>query len=265
MSWRSNRSVEYAMTHRVGAGGTAERCLRPDGVRSVVERLQKWALPATQEGCQSCLTLPAMRLSAGMPLCSRCHAQKLQRLGSAYDLAGLTPTPATRAEDVEPSETRLEGYAIRFNEKSVELWGFYEYIRPRAADRMAAEKPDLRMLWNHDSSEPLGRTTASTLRAVKRSKGVWIENEPPRWAGKYVESIQRRDVTGQSFGFIALEDDWWLEDGIPHREILDMEIIEFSAVAFPAYPTTSIKAVPASTRSEIFRERQTAEQLRMMR
>lgn len=256
------RDVEYAMTHRVGIGGSAERCLRPKAVVEIAQRLQRWTLPATTESCQSCHSLPAVRLADRMALCSRCHAHRAERLGRApVDTTGLQPR-AERADPIEPVTKQLHGYAIRFNEKSVELFGFFEFIRPAAADRMEAEKPDLRMLWDHDSADVIGRTPAGTLRAEKRSRGVWIENDPPAWASRYVESVERRDVTGQSFAFITLEDDWWLEDGIPHREILDMIVMEFSAVTWPAYPTTTIRVVGKDERK---RERQTAERLRLMR
>ena len=97
------------------------------------------------------------------------------------------------------------------------------------------EKPDVRALWNHDSSKVLARSKeAGTLRYVKRSLGVWIEMDPPHSASGYVESIERRDVTGMSFGFRVKSDGWWMENDTPHREILDMSVIEFSAVSFPA-------------------------------
>lgn len=256
----SNLPLEIAMTHRVGAGGATERCLRPESVREVVTRVTRWAVAA--ESCQSCHSLPAARLAGGLPLCGRCHQHRAERLGYAY---GELRARVERADDPEPADQRLQGYAIRFNEKSVELFGFFEIIRPVAADRLESEKPDLRALWNHDSSETIGRVSAGTLRAAKRTRGVWVEIDPPRWAARHVESIARRDIQGMSFGFYALDDDWWLEDGVPHREVLDMEVTEVSPVSFPAYPTTSIKAVNAGERSELWRERETAERLRLAR
>lgn len=255
-------TIEIAMTHRAGLAGAAERCLRPKVVRDIATRVQKWAV--APEVCKSCSNLPAVRYVEGLAMCGRCHTQRAERYGRR-DGESLLPSVQTRADQPSPTGKRLEGYAIRFNEKSVELYGFFEIIRPAAADRMVSEKPDLRALWNHDSSQPIGRSTAGTLRYEKRSKGIFVEIDPPAWAAGYVESVDRRDVTGMSFGFMALEDDWWLEDGMPHREILDMEVIEVSGVSFPAYPTTSIKAINASQRSELGREHETAQRLRMVR
>lgn len=262
MLQRSHRAMEYAMTHRAGVTGLAERYERPGEVRTLVERVQKWAV--APEACQNCQSLPAVRF-AELPLCGRCHAQRAERLGLRKgDVVGLRPV-VERAEELPTNDKRLEGYAIRFNEKSVELWGFFEIIRPSAADRLVSDKPDLRALWNHDSAEPMGRVSAGTLRVEKRTRGVWVEIDPPQSAAARIESVARRDVTGQSFGFVALTDDWWLEDGIPHREILDMEVIEISPVSFPAYPSTTITAVNASARSEWHVEQKTAERLRLVR
>ena len=254
----SNGPIEYAMTHVVGSGGRAERCLRPDSIQEIVKRMHQWNVVA--EPCKSCLSLPSVRMTDGMGLCSRCHAQRFQRM--PVDKAGMKPVAVHRADEAEAMDKRLQGYAIRFNDRSVDLGGFYEYVRPAAADRMVAEKPDIRGLWSHDMSEPLARTSAGTLRYAKRTSGVWVEYDPPRGSMRRVESIERRDVTGQSFGFRVLSDDWWLDEGIPNREVLDMDVIEVSPVAFPAYPTTSIKAVRSDVRSEWQIEQETADRLR---
>jgi len=258
----NGETIELAMTHRVGATGETERCLRPHAVREVAERMHRWAIAA--EGCQSCHGLPAVRIVSGMALCGRCHAHRAERLARGpWTRADLRPR-AARADDPPPANPKaLHGYAIRFNEPSVELWGFIEVVRPQAVDRTISETPDLRALWNHDSAEPIGRVSAGTLAIAKRTRGLWTEIDPPRWADRYVESVERRDVTGMSFAFMTLEDDWWIEDGMPHREILDMEIIEVSPVSFPAYPTTTIKAVDAGDRSDRVIEQQTAERLRL--
>ena len=153
----------------------------------------------------------------------------------------------------------------KFNEPSVDLFGFTEIIKPSAADRLVAEVPDLRALWNHDSAATIGRVTAGTLSVTKRTRGVWAEIQPPRWADGHVESVRRRDVTGMSFAFVALDDQWHLEDGEPVREIIDMDVFEVSAVSFPAYPTTSLTVVPAGARSSRALEQDTATRLRVAR
>lgn len=259
--WGDNRPIEYTMTHRV-AGGVTERYARPEPVREMALRLRKWA--GAPETCQSCSNLPAVAVRAGMPLCSRCRAQVDIRHGRLPDLIGLKAWP-TRAVDEDVAGKQLRGHAIVFNKKSVDLGGFIEIIRPSAADRMEAEKPDLRGLWNHESAWILGRSTAGTLRHKKVSRGVAVEIDPPRWAHGHIESVERRDVTGMSFSFQALDDDWWLEGGIPHREVLDMRVYEFSAVGFPAYEATDLRVVQGNQRSVWQIEEDTARRLRAAR
>lgn len=254
------RQVEYTMTHRIGAGGMSEACQRPEHVRSIATRLMNWK--ASPETCQSCHSLPAVNLRGGLPMCSRCRENRLIATGQ-FEREGLRPK-AYRADDDTSKDKQLRGLAIVFNSRSVDM-GFHEFIRPSAADRLMAEKPDLRALWNHDSAITIGRRSAGTLRYEKVTRGVAVEIDPPRWAHGHVESIERRDIDGMSFGFYTLTDDWWLEDGIPHREITDMVVIEVSAVSFPAYEATTIKVVNASARSEWEQERHTRERLRLAR
>lgn len=255
-----SRSLEYTMTHRIGAGGMSEACQRPEHVRSIATRLVNWK--AAPETCQSCHSLPAFHLRAGVPICSRCRENRLVMTGQ-FDREGAKPI-MQRADDNTSDQKQLRGIAIVFNKPSVDM-GFIEYIRPAAADRLMSERPDLRGLWNHDSSLTLARYSAGTLRYEKTTRGVAVEYDPPSWARGHVESVERRDITGQSFGFYTLTDDWWLEDGIPNREILDMVVVETSVVSFPAYEDTTVKVVNASARSVWEVERMTRERLRLAR
>lgn len=92
------------------------------------------------------------------------------------------------------------------------------------------------------------------MAAVKRTKGVQVTVDPPSWASRYIESVERRDVTGQSFGFYVLDDEWHLEDGYPVREVHDMQILEFSGVSFPAYESTTLNAINLADRQRSRRQ-----------
>lgn len=260
------RAIEYTMTHRIGAGGMAERYERPSVVQEMAVRLRKWT--GQTETCQSCSSLPAVAIHAGMPLCGRCREQR--NLQMRIDPEGRK-APVLRASEDDGAGKQLRGHMIVFNSKSVDLGGFIEIIRPRAADRLEAEKPDLRGLWNHNAAIVLGRHSAGTMRYRKVTRGVAVELDPPRWAHGHVESIERRDVTGMSFGFWALEDEWTLKrdkDGEIEsivREIFDMQVVEGSPVSWPAYPDTDVRVVEGSQRSAWQIEEDTAMRLRMAR
>lgn len=258
---RDNLPAEYTMTHRV-AGGVTERYERPEPVREMAVRLRAWA--GSPETCGSCSARHAVAVRAGTPLCSLCREQRDIRFGRVPDMLGMKVWP-TRTPDDDVTSKQFRGHAIVFDKKSVDLGGFTEIIRASAADRMEAEKPDLRALWNHDSATILGRSTAGTLRYRKVTRGVAIEIDPPRWAHGHVESIERRDITGMSFGFWVLDDDWHLEEGEPVREVFDMRTIEFSPVSFPAYVDTDIRVVRGNQRSEWQREEDTLHRLRFAR
>jgi hypothetical protein len=140
----------------------------------------------------------------------------------------------------------ISGYASVFNERSETLYGFFqEVITPTAFDSTLTNNPDVRCLFDHDSSKVLGRTTNGSLTLKKDERGLFIECEPPdnSWANDLVVSVQRGDINQMSFGFRVKDDNWipnGVSDGIDLREILDLELFEVSVVTFPAYTQTSV-------------------------
>jgi HK97 family phage prohead protease len=139
-------------------------------------------------------------------------------------------------------DRKIRGYALVFNKASVDLGGFREVILPEAVDRTLREGLDVRALVDHDTSKVLGRMKAGTLALRKTSVGLQVEIDPPNTtaARDILESVNRGDVSGMSFAFHVLEDDWRIDDGMPLREVMDMRISEVSVVTFPAYPDTSV-------------------------
>jgi HK97 family phage prohead protease len=145
-------------------------------------------------------------------------------------------------------QKKIRGYAIVFDTKSVDLGGFTEIIRKDAVRRTLSEALDVRALVDHDSAKVLGRTRAGTLILRADSKGLAVEIDPPNTTASadILESIRRGDVTGMSFAFRTLEDDWHIEDGNPVREVIDMTISEVSVVTFPAYTATDVQLATRS-------------------
>ena len=137
----------------------------------------------------------------------------------------------------------ISGTGIVYNQLSVVIWGmFREQIAPGAFTDSIAKR-DVRSLCNHNTDYPLGRTGNGTLRLSEDDAGIQFENDPPAtsWGNDAVESIRRGDVTQTSFGFVALDDDWSLDNNEQLiRTIRKGELWEISPVVFPAYPQTEV-------------------------
>lgn len=230
-------SLELAMTHH--ADGRA--CLRPNEVRAMVSRLHAWG--GQPETCKSCTASMALSVINGEALCSRCRQERETRVTTLDDLTRVVPIRREPATGVG-----LAGHAIVFDSWSVDLGGFVERIRPQASNRLMTTNADVRALWNHNSDIPLGRSSARTMRYWKDDAGVAVSIVPPKWAANHVESVERGDVTGMSFAFLKIEDEWYMDGRMPKRDVLDMAVSEFSGVAFPAYPATDLRVVAAANR-----------------
>lgn len=136
----------------------------------------------------------------------------------------------------------IRGYAIVFDSLSENLGGFREQIDPGAVERTLRERLDVRALVDHDPSKILGRTRAGTLRMHSDRVGLRVEIDPPNTstARDIVESMRRGDVSGMSFAFRTLDDEWNMQGGVPIRTLRDMTIHDVSVVTYPAYPATEV-------------------------
>jgi hypothetical protein len=138
------------------------------------------------------------------------------------------------------------GYAAVFNSDSQPLRAgargqFVERIAPGAFARSLAAL-DVRGLYNHRDDYVLGRKSAGTLRLAEDDKGLRYEIDAPdtSYARDLMESIRRGDVTGSSFSFATVADDWSDgPDGMPIRTLKDVHVFDVGPVTFPAYADTS--------------------------
>ena len=150
-----------------------------------------------------------------------------------------------RADD---TGTGIRGYAAVFDKLSVNLGGFREKIAPGAFRYSLEHKKRILALWNHDSNMPIGATDGGQLKLEEDSRGLFFDLEPiDTTTGRDVKEMIRSGVVkGVSFGFIVKKDHWDQTD--PRnivRTLVDVDLLEISPTAFPAYPQTS-----AAVRSE---------------
>lgn len=150
-----------------------------------------------------------------------------------------------RAKDGESESRTITGYAARFDKLSVDLGGFREKIQ-RGAFARSLKSENIRALWNHNRDIVLGSTKAGTLRLWEDEKGLRFDFDAPAspWGDTALESIRRGDVDGMSFGFMVPRngDSWEESNGGPIRTLLDVNLLEVSPTAFPAYPSSSATA-----------------------
>lgn len=131
---------------------------------------------------------------------------------------------------------------IPYNKRSVDLGGFAEVIAPGAFAEALQPGADVRCIWNHGTSDVLGRTTSGTLSLSDSPEGLQFRCDLPDTAvGRDVATLaQRRDVAGASFGFVCLKDEWSKDAGLNVRTLRKVAMYEISPTSFPAYPDTTV-------------------------
>ena len=141
----------------------------------------------------------------------------------------------------------IVGRAAVFDALSEDLGGFRERVAPGAFAATIAED-DIRALINHSPDYVLGRNRAGTLKLAEDGEGLSVRITPPdtSYARDLIASIERGDMSGMSFGFRTITDEWNMEDGETVRTLKAVRLFDVSAVTFPAYPQTDV-AVRALT------------------
>lgn len=156
----------------------------------------------------------------------------------------LTKQTQFRSALTEAGEKVIEGYFVVFNEFTELFENFFEKIQPSAiVDDI--DQQDIRALFDHDSSKVLGRTASNTLALTKDDKGLWgkiIINEDDPEALSIWAKVKRGDVSQASFGFLINDEIYEENDNGIFTTLTDIELLEVSVVAFPAYKTTDINA-----------------------
>lgn len=134
----------------------------------------------------------------------------------------------------------LVGYAVVFNSPAVIGADFREIIAPGAFAKSL--KGDVRALRNHDRARVLGRTTSGTLRLREDDVGLAVEIDLPDTSdGRDIATlVERGDLDGMSFGFIAVNQTWDETGDVPTRTIHEAALLEVTVATFPAYDDTTI-------------------------
>jgi HK97 family phage prohead protease len=153
--------------------------------------------------------------------------------------------PEVRTNSVD-FEVRAEGdgmtftgYASVFNSPSQDLGGFIEYVAPGAFKRSLQSRNEVKLLWNHDSGEPLASLRGGTMQLVEDERGLKVTAQLPNTTrGRDIAELLRTNVIdSMSFGFNVIKDTW-SRDG-QTRTLDSVRLFEVSIVSFPAYESTT--------------------------
>lgn len=185
-------------------------------------------------------------------------AGKLGKYRSKDELVNKFETRISAAEfevREEADGMHFSGYAAVFNSPSEPL-PFTERIAPGAFKRSLRARNDIKLLWNHDTSEVLGSTRAKTLSLFEDERGLRVEAMLPNTqrGRDTAELLRRGDVDSMSFGFSVIKDSWSADGN--ERTLNSVRLHEVSVVAFPAYSatagTTSVRSLDkVATRAEV--------------
>ena len=165
------------------------------------------------------------------------------------DLLKRSYLTEVRAEKSDKKYT-IRGIPIVYGSKT-DIGCFDEIIERGALNK--TDLKDVRFLVNHDLNKiPLARSRNnnenSTMRLKPTDKGLEIEAdldcENNTEARALYSAVERGDISGMSFMF-SIDDEEWenLDSEHPTRHIKSIsQVVEVSAVTFPAYGTTEIYA-----------------------
>jgi uncharacterized protein len=160
------------------------------------------------------------------------------------------PQPESKEQEVRTNtvdfEVRAEGdgmtftgYASVFNSPSEDLGGFVEYVAPGAFKRSLQSRNEVKLLWNHDSGEPLASLRGGTMQLVEDNRGLKVTAQLPNTTrGRDIaELLRTKVIDSMSFGFNVIRDSW-ASDG-KTRTLESVRLFEVSIVSFPAYGATT--------------------------
>lgn len=162
---------------------------------------------------------------------------------TSREIRSLADDVELREDDGQPA--RIVGHIV-YSRWSQDLGGFVERVMPGAFTKTLLEG-DIRSLFNHDANFVLGRKKADTLTFTDQAASLRYEATPPATttiSDLVIAPIRRGDVTGSSFSFRTIRDEWRDPDskdnrhasqGLWERDLLEAQLFDAGPVTFPAY------------------------------
>jgi HK97 family phage prohead protease len=159
--------------------------------------------------------------------------------------------PNTKEPEIRTNNTEFEirsegedgmtftGYASVFNSSSEDLGGFREFVAPGAFKRSLQSRNEIKLLWNHDTNEPLASVRGGSLELVEDRYGLKVKAKLPNTTrGRDVaELLRSKVIDSMSFGFNVIKDAWSENGSV--RTLESVRLHEVSIVTYPAYSATT--------------------------
>lgn len=151
--------------------------------------------------------------------------------------------PIEVRDDEAKKDNVIVGYALKFNQWSLDLGGFREKISPGALD--GADMSDVRALIDHSPSSIIGRNTAGSLQLEADEIGLKFRCQLPNtsYAKDLMENIRNGNINQCSFAFTVEDEeiDYNENDDMFERTITKFrEIMDVSVVTYPAYTSSDV-------------------------
>lgn len=148
---------------------------------------------------------------------------------------------------VKEDSVEVEGYVNAVERKSKPLRSrigqFIERIRKGAFKKALARNDNVRLLLNHDWNRDLGGTKDGTLELTEDNIG--LKARAKITDKEVIKKARNGELVGWSFGFkdIPEQVETSYEDGMPTRDVKDLELYEVSLLdrsRTPAYDGTLV-------------------------
>ncbi len=163
----------------------------------------------------------------------------------------LLPSVELRGGE-EGKMKKIVGYAVKWDQRSNPIFGLFQEQFRKGAFLKSLQNQEVVATWQHRMEEVLGRTPG-TLTVLEDEIGLRYEIDPPTWAEKHIETIERGDVRGSSFIFHATKEEWdETNPDYPLRTVTEADLFEVCPVTIPAYPQSVASARSAQ---EVFDSR----------
>lgn len=190
-------------------------------------------------------------------------------LTKSEERRGLTLSDArVEIRAAEGEEPRFFGHASVFSRRTAignpKTWGFFEEIAPGAFAKTITER-DVAFLIDHSSAHIVARTSAGDLHLHEDEIGLATDADLDlelSYVRDLRRNLEKRRITGMSFGFYVPDgkDDWTTEtvraaNGEEYtaevRTIREVQLVEVSAVTFPAYQETDAAVRALRSRGDV--------------